>query len=65
MLAAIYQNEVNNWNQMITFQTMESDVEFEEDETTSAQDDKSRITPVLEDDIFRIQKNAEDLREFF
>jgi len=60
MLAAIYQNDVTAWNLMTALQPRESDVEFEEeDETTNTKDDESKLTPDLEDDVF---KDDEEIR---
>lgn len=69
MLAAIYYKEVNSWNLFTMQQSRVSDVEFEEDESTNTDDDdESKITPDLDDDIFKEESEEKEihaLTEFF
>jgi hypothetical protein len=63
MLAVIYQSEVTVCNLMAALQPRESDVEFEEDETTNTKDDESKLTPDLEDDIFKYDEEIRTVTE--
>lgn len=71
MLAAIYQNDVKAWNLTAELKPRESDVEFEDDDTTVAKDEEAEeneITPDLEEDVFREEEDLKEihaLTEFF
>jgi len=69
MLASIYCKEVNSWNLFTVQQPRESDVEYEEDDISNAEDENTETTPDLEDDVFCEEeeetKEIHALTEFF